>query len=188
MRKMIKVVLAIVLMIANLDFCKQEDNVNVNDIFGILLLKQNSQSEGESLGLTIAFSTRFKKSNGEILSCHEWTKAFSDKKALWNQSAQNFVKRMKEIYDYDMAYDIIDGPCVVPNKVAACNYEGFMGINEPVPNVYSYAGEREYFVPIWNSYNFDFGNSSSGKELCNNLQNFGHATHYKCLAPGQCWE
>ncbi|EMO41527.1 LIC_11695 family lipoprotein [Leptospira noguchii] len=188
MRKMIRVVLAIVLMIANLDFCKQEDNVNVNDIFGILLLKQNSQSEGESLGLTITFSTRFKKSNGEILSCHEWTKAFSDKKALWNQSAQIFVNRMKEIYDYDMAYDIIDGPCVVPNKVAACNYEGFMGINEPVPNVYSYAGEREYFVPIWNSYNFDFGNSSSGKELCNNLQNFGHATHYKCLAPGQCWE
>ncbi|EMO30373.1 hypothetical protein LEP1GSC170_0642 [Leptospira interrogans serovar Bataviae str. HAI135] len=111
-----------------------------------------------------------------------------DKKALWNQSAQIFVNRMKEIYDYDMAYDIIDAPCVVPNKVAACNYEGFMGINEPVPNVYSYAGEREYFVPIWNSYNFDFGNSSSGKELCNNLQNFGHATHYKCLAPGQCWE
>ncbi|EMO30371.1 hypothetical protein LEP1GSC170_0641 [Leptospira interrogans serovar Bataviae str. HAI135] len=47
-------------MIANLAFCKQEDNVNVNDILGILLLKQNSQSEGESLGLTIAFSTRFK--------------------------------------------------------------------------------------------------------------------------------
>ncbi|OCC29690.1 Uncharacterized protein GNX_1761 [Leptospira interrogans serovar Canicola] len=44
-----------------LSFCKNEQKQDLQDILGILLLKQNSQSEGESLGLTIAFSTRFKK-------------------------------------------------------------------------------------------------------------------------------
>lgn len=40
MKKMIRVVLAIVLMITNLSFCKQEDNINVNETLGFLLLKK----------------------------------------------------------------------------------------------------------------------------------------------------
>ncbi|AMX58210.1 MULTISPECIES: LIC_11695 family lipoprotein [Leptospira] len=187
MKKIIKMGLVTLVIFTLLPFCKNEEKVDTNEILGILLLKKNSESEGESLGLKIAFSTRFKKSSGEILSCHEWTAAFLDKKALWNQSGQIFVDRMKAIYGYDMAYDLIDGPCVVPNKVAACNYEGFMGINEPVPNVYSYDGERDYFVPIWRSYD-GFADVKNGKDLCNQLGIYGHATQYKCFAPGQCWE
>ncbi|OCC27236.1 Uncharacterized protein GNX_4270 [Leptospira interrogans serovar Canicola] len=66
MKKMIRVVLAVVLMITNLSFCKQEDNINVNETLGFLLLKKTSESVGESLGLTIAFSHRLRRPNGEI--------------------------------------------------------------------------------------------------------------------------
>lgn len=34
MKKMIRVVLVIVWMITNLSFCKQEDNININETLG----------------------------------------------------------------------------------------------------------------------------------------------------------
>lgn len=74
MKKIMKMGIIVLVIFTLLPFCKNEPKQDLHDILGILLLKQNSQSEGESLGLTIAFSTRFKKPNEEILSCHEWTR------------------------------------------------------------------------------------------------------------------
>lgn len=60
MKKTIKMGVIFLVIFTLLSFCKNEQKQDLQDILGILLLKQNSQSEGESLGLTIAFSTRFK--------------------------------------------------------------------------------------------------------------------------------
>ncbi|EMJ93690.1 LIC_11695 family lipoprotein [Leptospira alstonii] len=187
MKKNIRMGMVVLAIITLLPFCKNEEKLDMKEVLGILLMKKNSESEGESLGLKIGYSYRYKKQNGEVLFCQEWSTAYLDKRALWDQSAQGFVDRMKEVYGYEMVVESIDGPCVVPNKVMACNYEGFMGVNEMVTNVYSYAGEREFFVPIWHSYNF-FTDAKTGKALCNRLNEFGHATQYKCYAPGQCME
>ncbi|EMN71318.1 hypothetical protein LEP1GSC100_0267 [Leptospira interrogans serovar Bataviae str. UI 08561] len=67
MKKTMKMGVIFLVIFTLLSFCKNEQKQDLQDILGILLLKQNSQSEGESLGLTIAFSTRFKKPDGEIL-------------------------------------------------------------------------------------------------------------------------
>ncbi|EMP08519.1 hypothetical protein LEP1GSC124_2291 [Leptospira interrogans serovar Pyrogenes str. 200701872] len=76
MKKTMKMGVIFLVIFTLLSFCKNEQKQDLQDILGILLLKQNSQSEGESLGLTIAFSTRFKKPDGEILSVMNGQKHF----------------------------------------------------------------------------------------------------------------
>ncbi|AJR14417.1 LIC_11695 family lipoprotein [Leptospira interrogans] len=186
MKKMIRVVLAIVLMITNLSFCKQEDNINVNETLGFLLLKKTSESVGESLGLTIAFSHRLRRPNGEIFSCKEYSTAYLDKRAEWDGGLEEFANNLKVGINLDLVIDRVDGPCVVPNKVSACIYEGEGGINSPIPHSYSYAGEREYWVPTMHFYQLPV---QTAKEACTNTTiNRGISSEYKCYVQGRCWE
>ncbi|TGM89587.1 lipoprotein [Leptospira mayottensis] len=185
MKKMIKITL-IVLAIFNLTFCKNEEKLNVNEILGILLLKKNSESVGESLGLKIAFSYRLRKSNGEIFSCKEYPTAYLDKKAEWDQGLKEFVVYIKAGIGLDLVADRVDGPCVVPNKVSACIYEGEGGVNFQIPHTYSYSGEREYLVPTMHLYNLPV---KTAKEACLDSRiNRGLTAEYRCYAQGQCWE
>lgn len=185
MKKIIKVIL-IALAIFNLTFCKNEEKLNVNDILGILLLKKNSESVGESLGLTIAFSHRLRKPNGEVFLCKEYSTAYLDKKAEWNQGHEEFIAYIKAGINLDLVIDRIDGPCMIPNKVSACIYEGEGGVNSRIPHSYSYSGEREYLVPTMHLYNLPV---KTAKEACLDSRiNRGITAEYRCYAQGQCWE
>ncbi|AVQ11928.1 Uncharacterized protein XB16_1598 [Leptospira santarosai] len=185
MKKIMKVML-IVLTIFNLTLCKNEETLNADEITRILLLKKSSESVGESLGLTISFSHRLRRPNGEIFACKEYSTAYLDKKAEWNQGHEEFVAYIKAGINLDLVIDRIDGPCVVPNKVSACIYEGEGGVGSPIPHTYSYSGEREYLVPTMHLYNLPV---KTAKEAClDDRINRGITAEYKCYAQGQCWE
>ncbi|EMK01884.1 LIC_11695 family lipoprotein [Leptospira sp. WS58.C1] len=188
MKRIIKLVL-IVLTIHTLNFCKElegEEKLDTNGILQVLLSKKNSGSEGENLGLTIAYSHRFTRPNGEIFFCREYSTAYLEKKAEWEEGLDDFIAEMKTGIDLDLKIDLIDGPCVVPNKISACIYEGVDGINDPIPYAYSYIGEREYLVPAMQYYGFT---STTAKGACQEAATAsGIGSIYKCYVEGQCWE
>ncbi|TGL58450.1 LIC_11695 family lipoprotein [Leptospira sarikeiensis] len=189
MKKTIKLGLIVLAISATLHFCKElegEEKLDTNGILQVLLLKKNSASEGESLGLTIAYSHRFTRPNGEIFFCREYSTAYLEKKAEWEEGLDDFVAEMKTGIDLDLKIDLIDGPCVVPNKVSACIYEGVDGINDPIPYAYSYIGEHEYLVPAMQYYGFT---STTAKGACQEAAtSSGIGSIYKCYVQGQCWE
>lgn len=187
MKKVITIGLLVsVILLQSCDSLEKEEGLDTNGILSMFLFKKLSESEGESLGLNIAYSHRFRRPNGETFFCREYSTAYLEKKAEWEAGLDDFIAEMKTGIDLDLAIDLIDGPCVVPNKISACIYEGVNGINDPIPYSYAYIGEREYLVPSMQYYGFT---STNAKDACQEAATAsGIGSIYKCYVEGQCWE
>ncbi|MCW7475156.1 lipoprotein [Leptospira levettii] len=161
-----------------------KSKITNNELVEIVTLQQlnaNSMSEGQKLGLTIAYSHRFSIKNGPQLFCREYSTAYLEKKAEWELNIEQTYATIGNAIGIDIVVERFNGPCAINNKISACHYDGVDGINDLIPYAYSTEGEHKYLIPAYIYYGIN--NLKNAKEACE-----GYNGTYVCYDPTKCWQ
>ncbi|MDF3820450.1 LIC_11695 family lipoprotein [Leptospira sp. 96542] len=171
-------------IIINCDLFNPKEKISNNELTEMLALQAinaASASEGQRLGLNIAYSHRFKTRAGVHLFCREYSTAYLEKQAEWEKDIDQTYATIGNAIGVDIIVEKMAGPCTINNKISACHYDGVDGINDLIPYAYTYQGEHDYLIPAFIYYGVT--NLKNAKEACE--QNKGT---YVCYDPSQCWQ
>ncbi|TGM60356.1 LIC_11695 family lipoprotein [Leptospira vanthielii] len=187
MKKKLKTLLTLLTIgfsVFQCDLFDPKSKVSNEDLVTMLGLQQmyaNSLSEGQKLGLNIAYSHRFSIKNGPHLFCREYSTAYLEKQAEWEKNMEQTYTTIGNAIGIQIVVEKFNGPCSVADKISACHYDGVDGINDLIPYAYTTEGEHKYLIPA-NIY-YGVTDLKNAKEACERFKGT-----YVCYDPSKCWQ